>query len=146
MVLSKLSNEIGKMDSHWHKLLFLCHTEVEARQIHNLSKNIEILNLNLLLSKSLLEIPKAKYPMYVEEFVRALIPDPSKVYVLEHIDILFDPALQIHPIRLLENISKQMKLMVIWPGVYENGKLSYAESGHPEYFTCGDFEGKVILN
>lgn len=146
MNLPKLNKEIQQMDSQWHKLFFICEEGVLIKQILNVNNNIEVVNLNLLLTKSLLDITKTKYPMYVEEIVRNMFPDQSKTYLLQHIEILFDPALQTHPIRLLENISKQIKIIAIWPGVYENGKLIYAESGHPEYFTCADFEGKVILN
>ncbi|WP_338472804.1 BREX-3 system P-loop-containing protein BrxF [Niallia sp. XMNu-256] len=146
MDFSKLKIEIQEMKSQWHKLLFLCDNRELINSSLSIHNYIKVLNLNLLLSKALLDIPKTKYPMYVEELVRGLFHDPLKIYLLQHIEILFDPALQTHPIRLLENISKQIKIIVVWPGTYENGKLNYAESGYPEYFTCADFEGKVIWN
>lgn len=146
MNLPNLKIEIQKMENRWHKLLFLCQNEVLEGQLANLDTKIEVLNLNLMLSESLINTPKNKYPLYVEEIVQNLLHDSSKIYLLQHIEMLFDPILQTHPIRLLENVSKRNKLIVIWPGAYENGILIYAENGHPEYFICSDFEGKVIMN
>ncbi|MEV5114450.1 BREX-3 system P-loop-containing protein BrxF [Peribacillus frigoritolerans] len=146
MNLTNLKMEIQQMENQWHKLLFLCGECILDEQLLSLDKNIEVLNLNLLLSEALMDIPKIKYPFYVEEIVRNWFHDKTKTYFLQHIDILFDSVLQTHPIRLLENISKRNRIIVMWPGTYESGILKYAESGHPEYFTCADFEGKVILN
>jgi hypothetical protein len=146
MNLANLKIEIQQMQNQWHKLLFLCNGGVLTEQLLSADKNIEVLNLNLLLSEALLEKTKSKYPLYVEEIVQNLTLDGSKTYVLQHIDILFDPVLQTHPIRLLENLSKRNRLIVIWPGTYENETFKYAESGHPEYFICSNFEGKVIIN
>lgn len=146
MNLANLKIEIQQLKDQWHKLLFLSNNREFVNHLINTDKNIEVLNLNLLLSEALLDIPKSKYPLYVEDIIRKLFHDSTKTYVLNHIDILFDPALQTHPIRLLENISKLNMLVVIWPGTFENGLLKYAESGHPEYFICSDFEGKLILN
>lgn len=134
------------MSSWWHKLIFIGNVESIAEQIASLNSDIEVLNVNLILSESLVTVSKNKYPLYVEEVMQHKINNPSKIYLLQYIDILFDPALQINPIRLLENISKRNNLIVIWPGVYKNGQLIYAENGHPEYYSNSKFEGKVITN
>ncbi|MGF9964512.1 BREX-3 system P-loop-containing protein BrxF [Bacillus rhizoplanae] len=141
-----LKNKIEQMNSWWHKLIFICNDECMIENVVNLSSDIEVLNVNLVLSESLITISKNKYPLYVEEILQRKLNNPSKIYLLQHIDILFDPVLQINPIRLLENISKRNKLMVIWPGVYKDEQLIYAENGHPEYYASGEFEGKVIEN
>ncbi|MGE0977109.1 virulence associated protein [Bacillus cereus] len=141
-----LKNEIENMSSWWHKLIFICNVESIVDRIVSLNSDIEVLNVNLILSESLVSVSKNKYPLYVEDVMQHKINNSSKIYLLQYIDILFDPDLQINSIRLLENISKRNNLIVIWPGVYKNGQLMYAESGHPEYYSNGNFEGKAITN
>ncbi|MGI1798583.1 BREX-3 system P-loop-containing protein BrxF [Priestia sp. TRN 1309] len=146
MNLHNAENEIEQIGDQWHKLLFLYKNEILINQLALLDPKIKVLNLNLLLSESLINLPKGQYSLYIEEIIQNFLYDQSKIYIFQHFEILFDPVLQIHPIRLFENISKRNKLIVIWPGLYENGILNYAEVGHPEYFTCSDYEGKVIVN
>ncbi|EDX56267.1 virulence associated protein [Bacillus cereus W] len=141
-----LKNEIENMSSWWHKLIFVCNVESIVDEIVSLNSDIEVLNVNLIISESLVSVSKNKYPLYVEDVMQYKINNPSKIYLLQYIDILFDPVLQINPIRLLENISKRNNLIVIWPGVYKKGQLIYAENGHPEYYSNSNFEGKAITN
>ena len=70
--------------------------------------------------------------------------DDKMTYILNHIDILFDPVLAIQPISVLESISRQRKIVVIWPGEYREGKLFYAEPQHSEYFKTQGPENLVI--
>lgn len=141
----QLKNDILHLNNWYHKLIYIVGDYTKnAKTLENLSVYKHI-NFNLLLSEKLLNIPRNKYPLYVEEFLEDYLEDQSNIYVLEMIDILFDPALQVHPLRLLENLSKTYSLIIIWPGKYFDSQLSYAEYGHPEFFSCKDFEGKVYV-
>ncbi|MBD3107926.1 BREX-3 system P-loop-containing protein BrxF [Bacillus sp. AGMB 02131] len=139
-----LLGEIKDLHDQYHKLIFLCK-EVNIEQVLE-SKQLEFetINLNFLLSEKLLMLSIREYPLYVEEYVRSFCKDKDKIYCLQHIEILFDKSLEVNPIRLFENISKQYCLIVHWPGEYKHNSLCYAESGHPEHFICTNFEGKVI--
>ena len=143
--INSFKNEMQEMEHWWHKLLFLCNRNGQFNTTITITEQFKKVNVNLILSQGLINIAKNKYPLYVEDILLETISNKNKVYLLQHIDILFDPELQVHPIRLLENISKTYKLVVEWPGRYEDGQLYYAEYGHPEYFSCREFEGKVIL-
>lgn len=145
MNVHSLKNEIQQMGKWWHKLIFLCDRNNQFNSNIPITDSFEKINVNLVLSQELIHISKKNYPLYVEDILQKVIIDTNQTYLLQHIDILFDPVLQVHPVRLLENISKNYKLIVEWPGKYEDDRLVYAEYGHPEYFTCDEFEGKVFL-
>ena len=132
MANTSIKDLISEMGEWWHKLIFLCNFNRDDQLpfIEGLKK----ININLAVSKNLLQVPKTKYPLYLEEIIRNIITEKTTVYLLQHINILFDPQLQIHPVRLLENISKSYKLLIEWPGQYVNNQLIYAEYGHPEFF------------
>lgn len=139
-----LHAEIQKLDRYWHKLMFVCGNMDSDEVFQDLQEDIEILNINLIVSQGLMNIGRNKYPLYIEELIQTAMDNPNKIYGFTHIDILFDPVLQTNPVRLLENISKSRKLIILWPGEYKDGKLFYAESDHSEYFVCDDFQGNVI--
>ncbi|PEK99500.1 BREX-3 system P-loop-containing protein BrxF [Bacillus sp. AFS017336] len=144
MNFDDLNQEISNLKYQYHKLLFLCNDNLLHNKILKENKEIQVVNVNLLLSELLLTISKKQYSLFVDEFLRKVFIDKEKIYVLDRINVLFDTSLQTNPVRLMENISKQHQLVVVWPGKYENGELIYAEQSHPEYFTCSNFEGKVI--
>src|SRR5699024_2454733 len=102
-------------------------------------------NVNKIVSEKLLGISKQKYPMHVSDILLEALERRDDIYILNHIDILFDPQLKINPIQLFEQLSKTYKLIVEWPGKYNNHQLLYAEYGHPEYFVSADFEGKIFI-
>lgn len=145
MNIHSLKSDINELHSWYHKLIFLVDKNENLHKTIPLLDEFEKVNVNRLLSENLVSLPKQKYPMYVEDILMQFLKDKEEIYILQHIDILFDPILQIHPIRLLENLSKTYQIIVEWPGMYVDGQLVYAEFGHPEFFICQDFEGKVYI-
>jgi hypothetical protein len=49
------------------------------------------------------------------------------------IDLLFEPTLELDPLRLMRDVSRQTRLVVTWPGSYLDNVLSYAVPGHDHY-------------
>ncbi|ASN03848.1 BREX-3 system P-loop-containing protein BrxF [Virgibacillus necropolis] len=145
MNIHSLKNEISQVDGWYHKLIFIVDRNEQFHTRIPLLDDYEKVNVNRVLSEGLISVPKQKYPMYIDELLEKVLKSKENIYILQHNDILFDPVLQTNPVRLLENLSKTYKLIVEWPGRYVDGRLIYAEYGHPEYFVSGDFEGKVYI-
>ncbi|MBA3945734.1 MAG: BREX-3 system P-loop-containing protein BrxF [Herpetosiphonaceae bacterium] len=49
------------------------------------------------------------------------------------IDLLFEPALALDPLRLLRDASRVAPMIVTWPGRFANNVLTYAEPAHAYY-------------
>ncbi|WP_139368265.1 BREX-3 system P-loop-containing protein BrxF [Evansella clarkii] len=141
--INSLNKNIKEMRKWYHKLIYLAGTDSSFSASIPILDEMEKINVNSVISESLISIPKHKYPMFMEDILRNAFADEEKIYILQHIDILFDPQLKINPVRLLENLSKSYRLLVDWPGRYIDGQLIYAEYGHPEYFVSSDFEGVI---
>ena len=58
--------------------------------------------------------------------------DPPLV-LLDNTEILFDPALQQDPLRLLQHASRNRTIVASWNGTVDDRYLSYADPGHSEY-------------
>lgn len=146
MLRQKIKKEVEQLDIRWNKLIFLClyNPTINFKELYN-GEFCEV-NINLIVSEGLIEITKKKYPLQIENIINSSLHNQNELFYLNYIDILFSPELRVDPIRLLENLSKSNKIIVNWPGNYLNETLNYAEYGHPEYYECHDFKGKVIEN
>ncbi len=51
------------------------------------------------------------------------------------IDLLFEPALELDPLRLMRDVGRVTRLAVTWPGSYQDDVLAYATPGHSHYRT-----------
>jgi len=93
------------------------------------------LSLSLPLSRSLQPIPPQRRPLKVQALVENLLQDEAAPsgWVLDHLELLFLPELRISPVQLLRHLAKTRTILAIWPGKYHQGRLIYAEPGHPEY-------------
>jgi hypothetical protein len=59
---------------------------------------------------------------------------PGPVLCTE-IDLLFEPMLELDPLRLIRDISRRTRLVVTWPGSYLDDVLAYAVPDHGHYRT-----------
>lgn len=137
-----LNKDLQEMENWYYKLIIICKSS-ETLKLALPEESITKLNVNLLVSENLLSVSKEQYPFIMNDLFKNLLIDSQKIYYLKHLNILFDPQLKIDPIRFLENLSKVYKLVVEWPGIFINEKLIYAKYGHPEYYSCTDFKGKI---
>lgn len=103
-----------------------------------------VLNLGLALSQRLLDISSHQRPAQAPILLADLLAgeEPAMLYDIE---LLFDPTLQLEPLRALKATSRSRILLVLWPGAYEDHKLTYAEPGHPEYKRYGPADLAEIL-
>ena len=62
--------------------------------------------------------------------------------LLDNLELLFDRTLQLDPLDLLKQLARSRRVIAVWPGVLRNGRLIYAEMGHPEHQDYG-LEGMV---
>jgi len=91
------------------------------------------LNLNLALSRALLDVLPSRLPTAIPDVLRELIGTSGEPLLLDNIELLFAPSLRLDPLCLLRDLSRLRPLVVAWPGLYRDGKLTYARPGHPEY-------------
>jgi hypothetical protein len=60
---------------------------------------------------------------------------PAEILVCSQIDLLFEPSLSLDPLALFQSLSRTKRLLVLWPGRIQDGRLSYAVPEHAHYRT-----------
>jgi hypothetical protein len=105
----------------------------------------KVLNVNLELSKKMLELTRTQRSRQVEKLLKELIAaTQGEVVLLDNLEILFDTALDVEPVRLLQVVSRNRPTVASWTGSYSNGTLTYAEPGHPEFAQFNQVDAVVI--
>ncbi len=104
-----------------------------------------VINVNLELSKRLLDLTRVQRSRQVERLLKEVIAGvPGDVVILDNIELLFDTALELEPLRLLQGVSRNRTIVATWNGSFNNGTLVYAEPGHPEYVQFKQTEAIVV--
>ena len=120
-----------------HKLIIVVDKKNKNNLIEEKLKtleNITIFNLNLSLSKILIDCSKNELNDPVEIIEKLISQRLSKeVIMFTQINILYDINLKWNVIDILKKISRNQFLIVFWAGDYKNNILHYSKKGHLEY-------------
>ncbi len=147
--IEKLNLAIDQASASFNRLLLLAGPADSGkttllRRLSN-THGCPILNVNLKISQALLELPRMKRPRQVDRLFGDRIDGcQGELVVLDDLEVLFDTALQLDPLRLLKLHSRNKTLVASWNGVFHDGVLTYAEPDHPEYKSYRDVDVVVI--
>jgi ABC-type uncharacterized transport system ATPase component len=104
-----------------------------------------VVNVNLELSKRMLELTRTQRSRQVERLLKDVIAAATgDVVLLDNLEILFDTALEVEPLRLLQVASRNRTIVASWNGGLRDGTLTYAEPGHPEFIQFKQTDAVVI--
>ena len=110
-----------------------------------------ILNVNLEMSKALLELPIQRRESRAQRIFADIIDnflgneDPqTSVILLDNLEILFDKDLKQDPLRLIQGISRNLTIIASWNGTWIQERLTFAISGHPEYRFYDKIDAQIV--
>ena len=93
-----------------------------------------LVNVGLSLSERLLDVAPPHRAAKVSGLLTDLIAEgESSVVLLDDIEVLFEPSLQLDPLGLLRDLARYTTLVVVWPGEANSDSLTYATPSHPEH-------------
>jgi len=133
----------------YHPCLLLVHPQIRRLEIaaqelanrdgwHHISAGRE-------LAAALFSEPAAERAYRAREWVETAIgaaaPGPL---LLTEIDLLFEPSLHLDVLALMRQASRTTRLVVAWPGTFENGTLAYAVPEHHHYRTWPRPEVRIV--
>ncbi len=141
MTQSAVEQIIHTMDAaaeQYHRLvLLIASTSADGTAVLRAlahQPGFRLINLNLELSQRLLELSERQRALRVPHLLDEIVgTDCEPVLILDHIELLFDPALQQDPLRCLQRLARSRTVVATWNGHLEEGYLTYATPDHPEY-------------
>ena len=110
-----------------------------------LSREWKAISIGKELSSYLISQEVTDYPQtihkWLDGYLRGKAPGPV---ICIDIDILFYPTFNLDPLTLFRQISRHTRLILLWPGTYKDGVLSYAVPEHQHYRFWKNLEGIEI--
>jgi Cdc6-like AAA superfamily ATPase len=110
-----------------------------------------ILNVNLEISKALLELPIQRRQSRIQRIFGDIIRDflggedpQTAIILLDNLEILFDKDLKQDPLILLQGFSRNLTIIASWNGSWAHKRLTFAKSGHPEYRFYDKIDAQII--
>lgn len=89
-----------------------------------------------LIDEDFLEVAHDLRPQMAEDQIcKVLKACGSEVVLIDDVDVLFAPILNIQPIELLRTISRIYPLVVGWRGRFDGEQLYLEHNNDPEYYT-----------
>ena len=95
---------------------------------------ILVINVNLELSQRMLDLTERQRSLRVPRLLEDITGQTDReIVVLDNLEILFDVALKLDPLRLLQGLSRHRTVVAAWNGAIEGDSMTYAVPGHPAY-------------
>lgn len=143
--LHELTSEVGDLHS---KLILLIGASGAGKSalLFELGRrhNALVLNVGRELSARLAVLPIKQRALAVPTLLREMADEHAAmdILLLDNIELLFDRTLRLDPLDLLKQLARARRVVAVWPGQLRDGRLIYAEMGHPEHQDYG-LEGLV---
>ena len=98
------------------------------------STSAQLINVNLELSRRMLDLTERQRILQLPRLLREIIGDHNaEIILLDNIEIIFDLGLRQDPLRLLQGISRNKTVVAAWNGTIVEEFLTYAAPDHAEY-------------
>lgn len=148
-LLTQLHDAIEQASNQYFRLVILAGLpgsgKTAALQSIGERLGCQVINVNLELSKRMLELTRTQRSRQVERLLKEVISAaPGEVVLMDNLEILFDPGLELEPLRLLQVSSRNRTVVASWSGSYVDGTLTYAEPAHPEFVQYKRVDAVVI--
>lgn len=138
-MLSKLERLVGEIGDLNNKLILLVGStrggKTQLLRQLAISLSVEPLNVSAVLARRLAAIPKQKRSFAASEELRevGVRARMDEVLLLDNLELLFEPGLQVHPLELLKGLAHYKRVVAVWPGELRGDRLIYADITHPEH-------------
>jgi hypothetical protein len=134
--LEKIVNELSSLQSKLVLLIGPPHSGKTALlQILATSRGGTPLNVGAELGSRLAGLPQRQRHLQTTTLLRELADQHASgdFLLLDNIELLFDRSLQLDPLDLLKRHAHAKRVVAVWPGELRDGRLTYADMGHPEH-------------
>jgi hypothetical protein len=92
----------------------------------------QYVNCRTFLTEELLEmVPKVRAQEAAGMISKALDALKAEVIVMDDMQVLFAPVLQVDPLQLLKQLGRKYTIVAAWPGEFDGDSLHIAAAGQP---------------
>ena len=137
LIHEKIKRSLMEAEGLYHRLVLLVGESGSGKTgvLREVAADFgtSVINVNLVLSRELLELTARERSLRLPKILGQVVAEAAAPVLLDNLEILFDKTLQQDPLRLLKGVSRNRSVLASWNGTFAGGRLSYAETDHPEY-------------
>lgn len=136
-LLTEVCEALDRAEYQSYKLILVVIPEGFRRKTEAeiLNNSIGLVNLSKELARKLVSLSIRERVRRLEAEVDKIAHDCGSSVWLSKLDLLFEPALDNDPMRLLKGIAKSKTVVAIWPGEITETSVVYSKPGKPDYKT-----------
>lgn len=136
--VKQLLNAINQVAEYYHRLALVVAPSGSGKSaaLREVADQLpgRYINVSLELSQRLLDLTVQQRAVKASQLLGEIAVASAEQFVLlDNLELLFDVSLKQDPLRLLQGISRHRIVVASWNGMVEDGFLTYARPGHPEY-------------
>jgi len=128
-VYNLASIDPDKLDKLMFPIIFCTNKTKISKYVNQYTR----LSLNKTLSKRLLSYKQDKRKLFILDELNNIVKKQDGSLFIQDFEILFDPNFQIDVLKTFILLNRYRKIAVLWPGIYKNKKLIFAEPGYKDY-------------
>lgn len=138
-MVEQLDRIVDEVEALHSKLVLLIAEGGTSKSslLHELAqrRGSTVLNIGSELGARLAALPVKQRALAVPGALRELADRHAAhgLVLLDNIELLFDRSLRLDPLDLLKQLARARRVVAVWPGQLREGRLIYAEMGHPEH-------------
>lgn len=136
-IQAELINVLKTTERMYYRLILLVGPSKSGKTpvLQNLASDLHypVINLNAELSEKMLDMTTKQRTLNIPKLLEQIFTPAGNTVLLDNIELICDVQLQQDPLRLLQQLSRNRTIVAAWNGAVCDGKLTYAEFGHPEY-------------
>ncbi len=138
-VIDKLERLVDEVSALHSKLILLIGRPQFGKtaliHAYGSKKELTPLHVGAELGSKLAALPQRRRQLQTTSILRELADQHAKdnLLLIDNIELLFDRTLQLDPLDLLKQLARVRRVVAVWPGQMNEGRLTYATTGHPEH-------------
>lgn len=130
----------------YNQFLVLLTDRKKDFQLLSQQLGADLIDINILVSEQLLEVPNRLRALKVQQVVSNVIKQAHRdTIIIDNFELLFEPSLKTKPIDLFRELSKYKEIILIWRYGKKKERLIYAVPDHPEYQESSIRESEFII-
>jgi hypothetical protein len=143
--LHSINQDFSVIEDDYEKLAIIVGFEAQDLITH-LASDTSTINVGKWLSRLLLQIPMASLHSESKNILKSeILHKIDKKVLLVNCGILFDPVLKLDPIPFLKGISRQVAIVMQWPGCYQGSQIEYGDTLNTEEYRTYPTEGLHVF-